>query len=133
MITKPTRVFTGMLCATALMLPAVGLMALAPPGTALAGGGDGHDDFRGHPQHGCKHYDGDQQSCRDAQDLNTAWRDYLATINDVTDQLQQSSNYEIDPTGLYDIQSGMIITNIMSQFGSAGSGIRANRPRWSFR
>ena len=121
-----------MLCATALMLPAVGLMAFAPPGAALAGGGDGHDDFRGHPQHGCKHYDGDQQLCLDAQDLNTAWRDYLATIDDVTDQLQQSSNYEIDPTGLYDIQSGMIITNIMSQFGSAGSGIRANRPRWSF-
>jgi len=132
MITKRTKLFTGMLCATALMLPAVGLMALAPPGTALAGPGDGHDDFRGHGQHGCKHYDGDQEFCQDAQDLNKAWRDYLATIDDVTDQLQQSPNYEIDPTGLYDIQSGMIITNIMSQFSSSGSGLRTNRPRWSF-
>ena len=129
MITKPAKLFTSMLCATALMLPAVGLMALAPPGTALA---DGHDDFRSHGQHDCKHYDGDQDLCRDAQDLNSAWREYLATIDDVTDQLQQSPNYETDPTGLYDIQSGMIITNIMSQFGSAGSGIRGNRPRWSF-
>jgi hypothetical protein len=132
MITKRTKLLTGMLCGTALMLPAVGLMALAPPGTALAGPGGGHDDFRGHAQHNCKHYDGDKELCRDAQDLDAAWREYLATIDDVTDQLQQSPNYETDPTGLYDIQSGMIITNIMSQFGSAGSGIRGNRPRWSF-
>ena len=54
MITKRTKLFTGMLCATALMLPAVGLMAFAPPGTALAGPGGGHDDFRGHAQHDCK-------------------------------------------------------------------------------
>ena len=26
----------------------------------------------------------------------------------------------------------MVITNIMSQFGAAGSGVRGNRPRWSF-
>lgn len=74
----------------------------------------------------------ERAACSERNELDDAWFEYLTTIDDVTRLLKESSNYETDPTGLYDIQSGMIITNIMSQFGSAGSGLRGNRPRWSF-
>jgi gas vesicle protein len=68
----------------------------------------------------------------EAKTMSKAWYDYLKAVEKVTQTLQGAPAYTTDPTGMIDLQGGMIITNIMSQFSSAGSGPRANRPRWSF-
>ena len=68
----------------------------------------------------------------DSKEMSKTWYSYLKAVEDVTKELQGSSSYQSDPTGLFDIQTGMMITNLMTNMNSAGSGMRGNRPRWGF-
>ncbi len=114
MFTKLARPLTSMLCAMALMLSA---------GDALAAPGNGD---------ACGKLSGDEKiDCEEKSVLRAAWANYLSAVDHTTEVMMESPVYENDPTGLYDLQSGMIITNMML-FGASGSGIRANRPRWGF-
>jgi hypothetical protein len=106
---------------TPFVFALVALMATVPFGAAQAKG------------NACGNLpEPEKTACDERAVVEDAWFEYLTAIDDVTRLLMESSNYEADPTGLYDLQSGMIITNIMSSFSSAGSGLRGNRPRWSF-
>ena len=73
----------------------------------------------------------EKTDCKDTKALSSAWFDYLTAVTDVTKQLQESPNFESDPTGLFDIQSGMVLTTITTNMSSSGSGLRGQRPRWS--
>jgi hypothetical protein len=60
-----------------------------------------------------------------------AWENYLKTVENVTKQLQASPSFQTDPTGLIDIQTGMIQSNLQNNMSSSGSGLRGMRPRWN--
>jgi hypothetical protein len=69
--------------------------------------------------------------CMQVKAMSKAWFDYLKAVKSVTKDLQMSPNYQTDPTGMLDIQTGMVLTNITANMSSSGSGIRGQRPRWS--
>ncbi len=73
----------------------------------------------------------EKQECEETNDLKDAWEDYLKAVEDVTRQLMESPSYEEDPTGLIDIQTGMMQSIMKTNMSSAGSGLRGKRPRWS--
>ena len=68
----------------------------------------------------------------DSKEMSKAWFDYVKAVDTVTKELQASPSYQTDPTGLIDIQTGMMITNLMTHMSSSTSGTRGNRPRWGF-
>ena len=68
----------------------------------------------------------------DSKEMSKAWFDYIKAVDTVTKELQDSPSYQTDPTGLIDIQTGMMITNLMNHMSSSTSGTRGNRPRWGF-
>ena len=67
----------------------------------------------------------------DVKAMSKAWFDYLDAVEKVTKDLQASPSYQTDPTGLIDIQTGMMQTITQNNMSSAGSGLRGMRPRWN--
>ena len=68
----------------------------------------------------------------DSKEMSKAWFEYIKAVDTVTKELQASASYVTDPTGMIDIQTGMMITNVLANMSSAASGPRGNRPRWGF-
>ncbi len=115
-----------------IFLAMLGAMLLAlTPGLAMATG-DGDDDDDSPGVHNCRALTGEaRQECKKTRAMSRAWFKYLKAVKRVTKDLQQSPSYQSDPTGLIDIQTGMISVNILSNMSSAGSGLRGMRPRWN--
>ncbi len=68
----------------------------------------------------------------DAEAIKEAFEEYLNAVETVAQTLQESDSFQQDPSGMLDVHSGMMITNLMNAINSSGSGTRANRPRWNF-
>jgi hypothetical protein len=68
----------------------------------------------------------------DAKEMSKALFDYYKALEVVTKELQGSPSYATDPTGLVDIQTSIMLTNVMANMSAAPSGPRGNRPRWGF-
>ena len=69
----------------------------------------------------------EKQECEETSDLSDAWENFLKAMEDVTQQLKESPSYEADPTGLIDIQTGMMLTVTQTNMSSSGSGLRGTQ------
>ena len=65
----------------------------------------------------------------DAVALQQAWHEYLDAVREATTKLENSSAYQNDPLGAYDILVGLMIANLTADMSLAATGMRG-RPRW---